>query len=183
MLWGVVVDALRRQQECSARDPGEKRGNWEEGEHQHCYLRDLSCLLRCSLLEKARLQNWHLYFFSGSDDFLICDDDAVDRTFMAAAGMFFGGGVSVRVLMVACWLVLSCSSSRSDGGIVWCASVGVGFKVRLDFVVVWCSFVVDFLSSMGVVVYCWWPVSRRGDGRVLAWARTAFAGRARREDD
>jgi hypothetical protein len=100
MLWGVV-DALRRQQECSARDPGEKRGNWEEGEHQHCYLRDLSCLLRCSLLEKARLQNWHLYFFSGSDDFLICDDDAVGRTFMAAAGMFFWGGSRFGVLMLA----------------------------------------------------------------------------------
>lgn len=28
-------------------------------------LRDLSCLLRCSLRLKARLQNWHLYFFSG----------------------------------------------------------------------------------------------------------------------
>lgn len=109
MLRGVV-DALRRQQECSARDPGEKRGNWEEGEHQHCYLRDLSCLLRCSLLEKARLQNWHLYFFSGSDDFLICDDDAVGRTFMAAAGMFWGGGgFSVRGLDAcsADWLVLS----------------------------------------------------------------------------
>jgi hypothetical protein len=74
--------------------PGRKEGKLREGrgEHQHCYLRDLSCLLRCSLLEKARLQNWHLYFFSGSDDFLICDDDAVDRTFMAAAGMFLGGG-------------------------------------------------------------------------------------------
>jgi hypothetical protein len=56
------------------------------------YLRDLSCLLRCSLLEKARLQNWHLYFFSGSDDFLICDDEAaVGRTFMlATAGIFVG---------------------------------------------------------------------------------------------
>jgi hypothetical protein len=29
------------------------------------------------------LQNWHLYFFSGSDDFRICDDAAVGRTFMA----------------------------------------------------------------------------------------------------
>ena len=123
-------------------------------EHQHCYLRDLSCLLRCSLLEKARLQNWHLYFFSGSDDFLICDDDAVGRTFMAAAGMFFWGGILGSGLD-ACWvwLVLSCPVfPQSDGGIVWCASVGVGFKVRLGFVVVWCSFVVDFLSSMGVVV-------------------------------
>ena len=70
------------------------RGGGGGEEHQHCYLRDLSCLLRCSLLEKARLQNWHLYFFSGSDDFLICDDDAVGRTFMAAAGMFFLGGDS-----------------------------------------------------------------------------------------
>ena len=30
-------------------------------------LRERSCLLRCSLLLNARLQNWHLYFFSGAD--------------------------------------------------------------------------------------------------------------------
>ena len=30
------------------------------------YLRDRSCLLLCSLLLKALLQNWHLYFFSGA---------------------------------------------------------------------------------------------------------------------
>ena len=29
-------------------------------------LRDRSWRLRCSLLLKARLQNWHLYFFSGA---------------------------------------------------------------------------------------------------------------------
>lgn len=56
-------------------------------------LRDLSCLLRCSLLLKARLQNWHLYFFSGAND----DDDddlriaadvaAVGRTVILATGM------------------------------------------------------------------------------------------------
>jgi len=32
--------------------------------------RDRSWRLRCSLLLKARLQNWHLYFFSGADVFL-----------------------------------------------------------------------------------------------------------------
>lgn len=31
------------------------------------YLRDRSCRLRCSLRLKARLQYWHLYFFSGTD--------------------------------------------------------------------------------------------------------------------
>lgn len=56
-------------------------------------LRDLSCLLRCSLLLKARLQNWHLYFFSGAnddddDDLRIADDDAaVGRTVILATGM------------------------------------------------------------------------------------------------
>lgn len=30
------------------------------------HIRDRSCLLRCSLLLKARLQNWHLYFLSGT---------------------------------------------------------------------------------------------------------------------
>jgi hypothetical protein len=29
-------------------------------------LRDLSCLLRCSLLLNALLQNWHLYLRSGA---------------------------------------------------------------------------------------------------------------------
>lgn len=33
-------------------------------------LRERSCRLRCSLRLKARLQNWHLYFFSGADVFL-----------------------------------------------------------------------------------------------------------------
>ena len=32
------------------------------------YVRDRSCLLRCSLLLKARLQNWHLYFLSGTSE-------------------------------------------------------------------------------------------------------------------
>lgn len=32
------------------------------------YVRDRSCLLRCSLLLKARLQNWHLYLRSGASD-------------------------------------------------------------------------------------------------------------------
>lgn len=31
------------------------------------YLRDRSCRLRCSLLLNARLQYWHLYFFSGAE--------------------------------------------------------------------------------------------------------------------
>ena len=41
-------------------------------------LRDRSCLLRCSLLLKARLQNWHLYFFSGAeaDDLRLMDGEA-----------------------------------------------------------------------------------------------------------
>lgn len=30
------------------------------------HIRDRSCLLRCSLLLKARWQNWHLYFRSGT---------------------------------------------------------------------------------------------------------------------
>lgn len=37
------------------------------GREREGHSRDRSCLLRCSLLLKARLQNWHLYFFSGAD--------------------------------------------------------------------------------------------------------------------
>ena len=39
------------------------RNNQKNNSH----LRDRSCRLRCSLRLKARLQNWHLYFFSGAD--------------------------------------------------------------------------------------------------------------------
>lgn len=52
------------------------------------YLRDRSCLLLCSLLLKARLQNWHLYFFSGAE--------ALDD-FFAEAGEFESAGIAVSV--------------------------------------------------------------------------------------
>jgi len=41
---------------------------WELESWKH--IRDRSCLLRCSLLLKARLQNWHLYFLSGAEEAL-----------------------------------------------------------------------------------------------------------------
>jgi len=104
----------------------EVRGNAMAEHHD---LRDLSCLLRCSLLEKALLQNWHLYFFSGSDDFRICDDAAVGRTFMlAAAGIFCGVGSRSPLLYSL--------PHRPMVEIVWRAGVGVGFKVRLECVAV-----------------------------------------------
>ena len=89
----VTIDCegicCRDAKRAAVRDPSEERGEMHTKIlARRGNLRDLSCLLRCSLLEKARLQNWHLYFFSGSDDFLICDDDAVGRTFMAATGIF-----------------------------------------------------------------------------------------------
>lgn len=52
-------------------------------------LRDLSCLLRCSLRLNARLQNWHLYFFSGAvvDLRLAEGDEVADMRVMSAAGI------------------------------------------------------------------------------------------------
>ena len=94
-------------------------------------------------------------------------------------GHIFGCVGGIRVSMLACLLVCLSSPVRYFfltkaivWGTVWRASVGVGFKVRLDFGVLSCSFAADILSSMGV--YCGWqkPVSRR---TVLAWARTAWA--------
>ena len=42
-------------------------------------LRDRSCLLLCSLLLKARLQNWHLYFLSGASEvFRVAGVDAAE---------------------------------------------------------------------------------------------------------
>src|SRR3954463_10819005 len=68
--------------------PARKEGKGDEN------LRDRSCLLRCSLLLKALLQNWHLYFFSGTsdDDFRIVevDDAAVGKTLIAATGIVAG---------------------------------------------------------------------------------------------
>jgi hypothetical protein len=61
---------------------------WERGKGTMNNLRDLSCLLRCSLRLNARLQNWHLYFFSGAlpEAFLGVEAwEEVLRT--AAAGM------------------------------------------------------------------------------------------------
>lgn len=61
------------------RDSSQNEGKFKRGARNTKNLRDLSCLLRCSLLLKALLQNWHLYFFSGTmdDDFRIVDvDDA-----------------------------------------------------------------------------------------------------------
>ena len=52
-------------------------------------LRDLSCRLRCSLLLKARLQNWHLYFFSGANAELADDDFLI----AAVVGMTLATGI------------------------------------------------------------------------------------------
>lgn len=60
------------------------------------YVRDLSCRLRCSLLEKALLQNWHLYFFSGAppEALRVVEGDAVAGAtrVMAAAAV---AGISI----------------------------------------------------------------------------------------
>ena len=52
-------------------------------------LRDLSCLLLCSLRLNARLQNWHLYFFSGTTDAFRegVGAEAVGLEAVAAAGI------------------------------------------------------------------------------------------------
>jgi hypothetical protein len=39
------------------------------------HLRDRSWRLRCSLRLKARLQNWHLYFFSGAPVLRVAGDE------------------------------------------------------------------------------------------------------------
>jgi len=50
---------------------------WVNGGRQYKeHLRERSCLLRCSLLLNARLQNWHLYFFSGAEVFFAGELDA-----------------------------------------------------------------------------------------------------------
>jgi len=58
--------------------------------HANMYLRDRSCLLLCSLRLKARLQNWHLYFFSGATEGFRLAEGDVDEAGMTeteAAGI------------------------------------------------------------------------------------------------
>lgn len=50
-----------------------------DAEEKKLHIRDRSCLLRCSLRLKARLQNWHLYFLSGASEvFLVAGVDAAE---------------------------------------------------------------------------------------------------------
>lgn len=60
-------------------------------------LRERSCLLRCSLLLKARAQNWHLYFFSGaSDDLRLAaagEAASAGKSEAAGAGMLVVAGL------------------------------------------------------------------------------------------
>jgi hypothetical protein len=54
-------------------------------------IRERSCLLLCSLLLKARLQNWHLYFLSGASEvFRVAGVDAAEAGMTAtlAPGIF-----------------------------------------------------------------------------------------------
>ncbi len=108
----------------------------EHQQRQKEDLRDLSCLLRCSLLLNALLQNWHLYFFSGaSDDFLMAADDVAEGiTAMLATGIFRLQGAGFWELDACPLRSFFSFLHRSIVEIVWLASVGVGLKVCLDFV-------------------------------------------------
>lgn len=50
-----------------------------------------SCLLRCSLLLKARLQNWHLYFLSGASE--VFREAGVDAADDGNAAATLGPGI------------------------------------------------------------------------------------------
>lgn len=56
---------------------------------------DRSCLLRCSLLLNARLQNWHLYFLSGAAEEVfreagVDEADAAGTATLAVGILMFG---------------------------------------------------------------------------------------------
>jgi hypothetical protein len=69
-------------------------GNPPRDKNIRINLRDLSCLLRCSLRLKARLQNWHLYFFSGTEVDFRTGEVAVEavEVAMSAPGIVAGDG-------------------------------------------------------------------------------------------
>ena len=78
----------------------EEEGGWN--------LRDLSCLLRCSLLLKALLQNWHLYFFSGAK----ADDADDDFLIAAVVGMTLATGMFYDVCVGCVCVVRARATSR-----------------------------------------------------------------------
>ena len=57
------------------------------------HIRDRSCLLRCSLLLKALLQNWHLYFLSGCarEGFRVAGVDVAEAEVVGRTATFAPG--------------------------------------------------------------------------------------------
>ena len=89
------------------------------GEYGGIYVRDRSCLLRCSDLLKARWQNWHLYFRSGAarEGFR---EAGVDAASVAVAGAGAGaGGRTARlapgILYVLSRVSCTCAIRNSRG--------------------------------------------------------------------
>jgi hypothetical protein len=97
------------------------------------------------------------------------------------AGISGGGGGGVRlgvVMLVLSSRLLSFLPHRAIVEIVWRASVGVGFKVRLDCVAVDCAFVSDLWSWMGGGCIVGWLQASSRRGRFSRGQEQRFAGRA-----
>lgn len=83
-LFGICIDGLALGGlDCEGRgrgrgdDRGRGRGRGRSPKESN--IRDRSCLLLCSLLLKALLQNWHLYFLSGASEvFRVAGVDAAE---------------------------------------------------------------------------------------------------------
>lgn len=75
-----------------------------------CHVRDLSCLLRCSLLLNALAQYWHLYFLSG------CAADVFRGAGVAAAVATDVGGATATL---AAGILTRCVPLTMVGILVW----------------------------------------------------------------
>jgi hypothetical protein len=81
---------------------------------------DRSCLLRCSLLLNARLQNWHLYFLSGASEAfrdvgVDAADDGMTATLAPGILLTVAVGCTPCSLLEMDWLQVFLTDDRDDG--------------------------------------------------------------------
>lgn len=100
-------------------------------------IRDRSCLLLCSLLLKALLQNWHLYFFSGARE-VFREAEAGDSAAGAGTAATLAPGIVEDGLSRGCvsgqglrsknWRALATATRRTTTTTTWGTLTATGWQ-------------------------------------------------------
>lgn len=110
----IVARGSRSGGSFTGRGEGKERGSGHN-------LRERSCLLRCSLLLKALLQNWHLYLRSGASEALReagVDEADVGRTATLAPGILTARGRCREFFFFGCgwWVIPVAGKATATAG-------------------------------------------------------------------